>query len=531
MQLSYFSQNNSNSISSQLLTSPLTHDNRMLAYSNENYIQCHIPNNISLYSLSHKENNLLEDPGVFRKSSDSSFEPYNLYKDPGVFRKSSDFRLETYNLYKDPGVFRKSSDFSFEPYNLYKDPGVFRISSDFSFEPDLISIKEKNFDEDSGVFSTNLSFNNISPGESPQQNNSDDFLNNHNNNFNQHNDLNDSQLLYNQQDKFNYISDFLYQDGFNNQNSNLHLNLEEYENISDFRNNQAEFPNSHRFNISENGDIPNFEKKTSDDTEKSQYYSPEIIINDIAKKKFKDKNCPIKYGEKVKELDDYVTKKREGRPRNVTDRELKRGRIAKEDKNNGLTGEHDKYKENNLTIKFKAHEMSGCRDWINSLEGGNEPLKKIDNKKYVKNINVRENIEFNELEFCKIFSDNKEGKNYNQRIIQKNIESKTEKGEALKMKRHQFHLIQLYQETDETRNKYSEKLINSVPKIDDLIRKIYDKEVNIKKKENNRELTEEEIDEIKEYMFCLLYVAYNMDYILYNKQQRKKRSKKGQKKD
>ena len=485
MQPSYFNQNNSNSISSQKLLSPVTHYKRILAYSNENQIQYHISKNISLSPLYYKENINNDDYKVFGKSGG------------------------------------------------------------FDFENDLLNCKENIFNDDCKVFrrSTNFKLNNISTGESPQQNNSDDFLNSHNNNFNQHNDLNDSQLLYNQQDNFNDISDFLYQDGFNNQNSNSHLDLEEYGDISDFLNNQAEFRNNHRFNIYENIVIPNFEKKTSDDTEKPQYYSPEIIINDIAKNKFKDKNCPIKYGEKVKELDNYVAKKREKCPRNVTAIKLKEGRISKEDKNNGLTGEHDKYKENNLMIKFKTHEISGCRDWINSLEGGNEPLKKINCKVYSKNINARENIEFNELEFRIIFSqpispsykkgkeDNKEGKNYNQRIIQKNIESKTEKGEALKMTRHKFHLIQLYQEPDEIRNKYSEKLINSVPKIDDLIRKIYDKEVNIKKKENKRELTEEENDEIKEYMFCLLYVAYNMDYIFYNKQQRKKRSKKGQKKN
>ena len=113
-------------------------------------------------------------------------------------------------------------------------------------------------------------------------------------------------------------------------------------------------------------------------------------------------------------------------------------------KNSGLTGEHDKNKDNNLTVKYKTIDIALCLNFINYFLDKEEHLLNIDPKKFAKNINARDNILFNKLSHYEIFSTDisseykKLTRNYNQKIMEKyvvneNINFKNNKEQVINM--------------------------------------------------------------------------------------------------
>ena len=287
--------------------------------------------------------------------------------------------------------------------------------------------------------------------------------------------------------------------------------------------------------INENNNLTHkYEKFVSNYIEKPRYYSPEEI-KDI----LKDENLPIKDGKEVDELKYYLLNKKRRRSSEKSKNnktEKSKNHLGRKEKNKGLIIEHSKNRDKNLMVKYKTFDIPICMDWINSFLGKDEQLLNIDFKIFAKNINVRENIKFNKLPLYKIFShpistvykkvirNNNGSRNYNLQIMQKyivddtkNIKFKNNKEEVINMKLNEYHLIQLHLETDEIRAKYSQKVRDSVPKIEKIIEKIYQKEM----KNKDKFATE---DQIKEHMNCLLITAYNIDYLLYLKHPRQKRS-------
>ena len=284
-----------------------------------------------------------------------------------------------------------------------------------------------------------------------------------------------------------------------------------------------------------NNPIHSSQKSTSYATESLKSFSKEEVY-DIIKDKLKD--VQIKDGEEVNKLTNLLNKKRNRNPENSRndDTEKPKKKLGRNIKNSGLTGEHNKNKENNLMVKLKTYDIPLGMKFINSFLDKDEQLLNIDFKIFAKNINVRENIEFNKLSHYEIFSsdissaykkvikNNNGSRNYNQQILQKylvndtkDLKSKSNKVQVINMKRYEYRLIQLHLETDEIRNKYSKEVIDSVPKIEDIIKRIYEKEMK-----NKDHYTT--VDQIQEHMYCLLIIAYNFDYILSIKDPRSKRS-------
>ena len=111
--------------------------------------------------------------------------------------------------------------------------------------------------------------------------------------------------------------------------------------------------------------------------------------------------------------------------------------LGRKKKNSGLIGKHDKYAENNMTVKFKVYFINTLLEQINSeikkinlsIKIGNQEYKvdellDIDQKK-VKNINVEEIRQFLNSNLKEVFSfdiSNKYKnypKNYNKLVIEK----------------------------------------------------------------------------------------------------------------
>ena len=273
--------------------------------------------------------------------------------------------------------------------------------------------------------------------------------------------------------------------------------------------------------------IPNFENLIIYNLEKPSYITPEQIDFLVPN------NLPIEDGEEVNKFTNYLLTKKRKKSTKKSKKEKNgesKNKLGRFKKNSGLTGEHDKNKDNNLTVKYKTIDIALCLNFINYFLDKDEKLLNIDPKKFAKNINARENILFNKLSHYEIFSNDISSaykksiivtKNYNQKIMEKyvvndNTNFKNNKEQVINMKRFEYRAIQLHLENEEIKNKYSKEVRDKVPKIEEVIKKIYDKEIKNKDKNINDH-------DIKRHMKCLLITAYNIDYINYIKHPRKKR--------
>ena len=187
---------------------------------------------------------------------------------------------------------------------------------------------------------------------------------------------------------------------------NLSLDLEEDNSPHPCFLNSTQTPNKYQFNILKNDNspkyetkinnkeeevnsinnkiinqIPNFENLIIYDLEKPSYITPEKIDLLIPQ------NLPIEDGEEVNKFTNYLLnkKRKESIKKSKKEKnEESKNKLGRFKKNSGLTGEHDKNKDNNLTVKYKTIDIALCLNFINYFLDKEEHLLNIDPKKFAK---------------------------------------------------------------------------------------------------------------------------------------------------